>query len=313
MIRLVLQIAILGAFAFGGWITGTLHPAPPWLMGQLQPQIMEARIAQAIETASANGALIAVEAVSPEEALETPELAALLGLAEASESMEAAPSEAAPLEAAPTEAGPTSTEEQVAVLPALGPPAAEATEIAASPQRSGAFETALSLCPGMTVSNAPAADRATRAVTPFAPLVNVNGVTLAVNPAPGACLSSGFGPRGSRLHRGVDYHARDGGPILAAADGVVIERVYRDDFGNMLLIDHGGGVYTRYAHLASFGRGVVTGAQVTAGQQIGLMGNTAAYPLPIHLHYEVLLGDYNNSRRSFGLETRDPFSFPAAP
>ena len=159
--------------------------------------IMEARIAQALETASANGALIAVEAVSPEEALETPELAALLGLAEASESMEAAP-----MEAAPVEAGPTSTEEQVAALPALGPPSAEATEIAASPQRSGAFETALSLCPGMTVSNAPAADRATRAVTPFAPLVNVNGVTLAVNPAPGACLSSGFGPRGSRLHRG---------------------------------------------------------------------------------------------------------------
>ncbi len=94
---------------------------------------------------------------------------------------------------------------------------------------------------------------------------------------------------------------------------MVIERVYRDDFGNMLLIDHGGGVYTRYAHLASFGQGVVAGARVTAGQQIGLMGNTAAYPLPIHLHYEVLLGDYNNSRRSFGLETRDPFSFPAAP
>jgi len=174
------------------------------------------------------------------------------------------------------------------------------------------FERTLSICPGMTVSNAPAAD-AQRRVTNYAPFVNVNGTRLAVNPTIGSCLSSSFGPRGSGQHKGVDYYAAAGGPILAAADGVVVEALYRDDFGNMLLIDHGGGVYARYAHLSSFADGVVSGARVTAGQQIGLMGNTAAYAIPIHLHYEVLTGDYNNPRRSFGLTPNSPFSFPAAP
>jgi len=107
----------------------------------------------------------------------------------------------------------------------------------------------------------------------------------------------------------LDYYSATGGPISAAADGVVIERVYRNDYGNMLLIDHGNGVYTRYAHLASFGEGVEIGASVSAGQKIGMMGNTAGYRVPVHLHYEVLLGDYNTPRGSFGLEARSPFAF----
>jgi hypothetical protein len=41
------------------------------------------------------------------------------------------------------------------------------------------------------------------------------------------------------------------------------------------------------------------------------MGNTAAYPLPIHLHFELLLGDYNNPKQSFGLTTHSPFEFHA--
>ncbi len=87
---------------------------------------------------------------------------------------------------------------------------------------------------------------------------------------------------------------------------------YRDDYGNMLVIDHGGGVYTRYAHLASFGRGLMSGVTVKAGEQIGLMGNTAGYQIPMHLHYELLLGDYANPKASFGLAPADPFSFPSA-
>lgn len=183
--------------------------------------------------------------------------------------------------------------------PAAAPPAAQAGAVA--------FEAALSLCPAMTVSNAPPSN-AQRQVTSYTPLVNVNNVQIARNPTRGACLSSAFGPRGRGQHRGVDYHARDGGPILAAGDGVVIEASYRDDFGNMLLIDHGQGVYTRYAHLSSFSPGVVVGTRVRAGQQIGLMGNTASYPIPIHLHYEILTGDYANPRASFGLTPRSPFS-----
>lgn len=187
------------------------------------------------------------------------------------------------------------------------------TPIAANPATPAitAFESALMLCPGMNVSNAPASDGARR-VRDYAPVVDVNGVALAVNPTIGACLSSAFGPRGRGNHRGVDYYSGQGGPILAAADGVVIERKYRDDYGNMLLIDHGAGVFTRYAHLSSFAADALEGAEVAAGQQIGLMGNTAAYAIPIHLHYEVLLGDYDTPRQSFGLEARSPFSFAAA-
>ena len=169
-------------------------------------------------------------------------------------------------------------------------------------------EPSLYLCPRMRVANAPAAD-AERRVLNFAPIVEVNGLALATNPTTGACLSSAFGRRGSGMHRGLDYYSATGGPISAGADGVVLERVYRNDYGNMLLIDHGNGVYTRYAHLASFADGVEIGAHVSAGQKIGMMGNTAAYRVPVHLHYEVLLGDYDNPRGSFGLEARSPFAF----
>jgi hypothetical protein len=176
---------------------------------------------------------------------------------------------------------------------------------------SAEFDAALELCPSMTVTNAPPAD-ANRAVRDYASVVKVNGVPLAVAPTRGACLSSSFGPRNGRTHKGIDLHSRDGGPILAAAAGTIIEKKYRDDYGNMLLIDHGDGVYTRYAHLSSFGAGVQVGATVTAGQQIGLMGNTASYRIPIHLHYELLLGDYANPRGSFGLTAHSPFEYPRA-
>ena len=183
---------------------------------------------------------------------------------------------------------------------APGPDAAEAAT---------AFDPGLYLCPSMRVANAPAADNERR-VREYAPLVNVNGVLIATAPTRGACLSSSFGVRGSSMHKGLDLHARDGGPILAAGDGVIIERLYRNDYGNMLLIDHGAGVYTRYAHLASFADAAEIGARVSLGQQIGAMGSTAARS--VHLHYELLLGDYATARGSFGLTPRAPFEFPAA-
>ena len=106
-------------------------------------------------------------------------------------------------------------------------------------------------------------------------------------------------------HTVIVKHANGG-------DGQIIEMKYRDDYGNMILIDHGDGVYTRYAHLASFGRGLMPGVSVRAGEQLGLMGNSASYQIPMHLHYELLLGDYGNPKGSFGLESADPLSFPAA-
>jgi murein DD-endopeptidase MepM/ murein hydrolase activator NlpD len=182
---------------------------------------------------------------------------------------------------------------------------------ASMPAGAAAFEDHLSLCPHMAVAAAPPADASGR-IRNFAKRVNVNGVALAIAPTHGACLSSSFGYRDGRLHKGIDLYSPNGGPILAAADGVVIERKYRDDYGNMLLIDHGHGVYTRYAHLSSFASDDVVGARVHAGQLLGLMGNTASYQIPVHLHYELLLGDYNNPRGAFGLTPRSIFDYPAA-
>mgnify|MGYP001203998086 FL=1 len=172
------------------------------------------------------------------------------------------------------------------------------------------FPAELQLCPQMAVSNAPPAQG--RVVRDFKPVVIVNERHIATFPTPGACLSSGFGPRNDRLHKGLDYHADTGVNVLAAGDGEIVELKYRDDYGNMIVIDHGGGVFTRYAHLASFGRGLTPGVTVRAGEPIGLMGNSAAYRIPIHLHYELLLGEYATPKGSFGLEPADPLSFPAA-
>ena len=190
---------------------------------------------------------------------------------------------------------------------------ADVPAVVAAANAAGAavFENQLNLCPRMSVANAPPTDASGR-VRNYARVVDVSGVAIAINPTLGACLSSAFGARGGRMHKGLDLHAANGGPIFAGGDGIVIERKYRDDYGNMLLIDHGNGVYTRYAHLSSFANDAIVGAHVAAGQQIGLMGNTASYQIPVHLHYELLLGDYANARGSFGLTPHSPFEYARA-
>jgi murein DD-endopeptidase MepM/ murein hydrolase activator NlpD len=172
-------------------------------------------------------------------------------------------------------------------------------------------EGQLHVCRGIRVSNAPAVDDAMR-VRHYHPQVEINGVALAANPTRGACLSSGFGPRDGRMHQGLDYFAGDGGPIRAAGDGAIAEMRNFEDYGNMVLIDHGQGVFTRYAHLAEFRRGLAIGARVRSGEVIGAMGNTSRRPIAVHLHYEVLTGDYDNPRASFGLTPVDPLSLPPA-
>ena len=189
--------------------------------------------------------------------------------------------------------------------------AVPATGVASDAPGPHGFKEAVSICPGMAVSDAPPADGAHQ-ITNFSPLVTINGDVLAVDPIRDACFSSGFGTRNGRLHKGVDFYNPAGGPILAAGDGTILEMKYRDDYGNMLLIDHGHGVYTRYAHLSSFHNGLAVGAHVHAGDEIGLMGNTAGYPVPLHLHYEILLGDYSNPKGSFGLTPHSPFEYRSA-
>jgi len=110
-----------------------------------------------------------------------------------------------------------------------------------------------------------------------------------VRPVPGA-ISSGFGPRvhpilgTMRMHNGVDMNASQGDAIKAAAAGTVILAGVKGGFGNTIVIDHGGGMVTLYAHQSRLGASV--GQKVTAGETIGYIGSTGLSTGP-HLHFEV--------------------------
>ncbi len=113
-----------------------------------------------------------------------------------------------------------------------------------------------------------------------------------MRPVPGG-VSSGFGYRihpifgTKKLHTGWDMSASSGDPIVAAADGVVVSAGTRGGYGNAVVIDHGGGLATLYAHQSSIA--VSAGASVSQGQVIGYVGCTG-YCTGSHLHFEVRLG-----------------------
>ena len=108
-------------------------------------------------------------------------------------------------------------------------------------------------------------------------------------PVPGA-VSSAYGYRihpiygDRRLHTGWDMNGNCGQPIAAAAAGRVIYSGWRGGYGNTIIIDHGGGMATLYAHQSSLG--VSYGQQVGAGQVIGWVGTTGL-STSCHLHFEV--------------------------
>ena len=331
MIKTVLVSALAGGTGFLGWIGGSIWPAPPEWTDAIDRSANDLRAKVRLETISFDG----LQQLLPEETLtrlktQISDIALAAGevitverdsgtLEEQLDNLAMDQSSAVP-KGMMVAAAPAAPTPPPVATPAQTPAASEAgvapspkpVLVPAAPVADPAqiFAASLDLCPQMDVSNAPANTKGV--VTAYKPFVRVKNVRIATFPTPGACMSSGFGTRSERLHKGVDYHADIGVPVLAGGDGRIIEMKYRDDYGNMILIDHGGGVYTRYAHLASFGKGLAPGVAVKAGTQLGLMGNTASYQIPMHLHYEVLVGDYANPKGSFGLEPEDPMSFPAA-
>ncbi|MEL7231834.1 MAG: M23 family metallopeptidase, partial [Pseudomonadota bacterium] len=126
-------------------------------------------------------------------------------------------------------------------------------------------------------------------VVDFSPIVEVQGVVLAAAPANDVCLSSGFGFRGQRMHKGIDLVSRPAGTVYSAAPGTILEVTQQTGFGNQVLIDHGGGVYTRYAHFESFAPALAAGQVVGFGEPLGTMGKSGN-ATGVHLHYEVLPG-----------------------
>lgn len=111
-------------------------------------------------------------------------------------------------------------------------------------------------------------------------------------PAPSGSAGSGYGWRihpiyGTRkFHKGTDIPAPGGSPVLAAKAGTVVQSYYSSSYGNYIVISHGGGLMTAYAHLSS--RMVSAGASVSAGQQIGKVGSTGN-STGNHLHFEVYI------------------------
>jgi len=115
--------------------------------------------------------------------------------------------------------------------------------------------------------------------------------TPAIRPTTG-WVSSGFGYRKSpftglkEFHRGLDIATREGTPIIATADGIVTFAARKGGLGNLVVINHGHGMVTRYGHLEKWL--VQRGSHVKRGDKIALVGNTGRSTAP-HLHYEVQL------------------------
>ena len=99
-----------------------------------------------------------------------------------------------------------------------------------------------------------------------------------------AGITSPFGWRWGRMHEGLDLGAPYGAPIAAAAPGTVIYAGWLGGYGNLVVIDHGGGVATAYGHQSRIS--VSVGQQVAQGETIGYVGSTGHSTGP-HLHFEV--------------------------
>jgi len=127
-------------------------------------------------------------------------------------------------------------------------------------------------------------------------------------------LSSGFGWRldpilGRRaLHSGIDIPGPIGSPVPAAAGGVVHFAGGAGGYGNMIEVDHGGGLVTRYAHLSRFLVG--SGAHVERGQTIAMMGSTGR-STGSHLHFEVRVNGHATD--PLGWLTQGPAAIRVSP
>jgi murein DD-endopeptidase MepM/ murein hydrolase activator NlpD len=102
----------------------------------------------------------------------------------------------------------------------------------------------------------------------------------------GVVITSDFGaPRGRFHHQGIDLSAPAGTPVRATADGKVVLAERSGEYGRTVLVDHGGGWQTRYAHLKRIK--VERGKKLTRGEIVGTVGSSGNASGP-HLHYEIL-------------------------
>ena len=126
---------------------------------------------------------------------------------------------------------------------------------------------------------------------------------LMKTPINGARLSSPFGMRKhpidgfNKMHRGTDFAAPMGTPIMASGDGIIKKAGWCGGGGNCVKIKHNSTYQTVYAHMSKFARGIKSGVRVKQGQTIGYVGSTGKSTGP-HLHYEVIVnGKKVNSQK----------------
>ncbi len=181
-----------------------------------------------------------------------------------------------------------------------------------APPPAGTFvpDERVKVCTGLRVRNAPANDRSGYVANYRRLVVAQRRIVLTPMPLNGGCISSGFGQRDGRLHKGLDISAPRGTWVYSAAPGIVLEAGWGGGYGNYVLIDHGLGLTTRYAHLDKFVEGLTVGSELGFGWPIGQVGNTSTRRVGVHLHFEVLTGDYYKTRNTSKLKGNDPFSFP---
>ena len=116
---------------------------------------------------------------------------------------------------------------------------------------------------------------------------------LMKTPINGARLSSSFGMRKhpilgfNKMHKGTDFAAKEGTPIMASGDGKIIRARWCGGGGNCVKIKHNSTYSTVYAHLSKFAAGIKEGVRVKQGRIIGYVGSTGMSTGP-HLHYEVI-------------------------
>ncbi|MFQ5984161.1 MAG: peptidoglycan DD-metalloendopeptidase family protein [Alphaproteobacteria bacterium] len=129
-------------------------------------------------------------------------------------------------------------------------------------------------------------------------------------PVDGARITSRYGKRKhpilgyTKLHRGVDFAAPKGSPVVAAGDGVIERIGWNGAYGRYIRIRHNGTYKTAYAHLSRFAKGMKKGKRVRQGQTIGYVGSTGRSTGP-HLHYEVLVNNRQINPLSVKLPTRE--------
>lgn len=117
--------------------------------------------------------------------------------------------------------------------------------------------------------------------------------SLLRTPINGARISSGYGLRRhpvlgyNKKHKGVDFAAPRGTPVMSAGDGIIDYIGRKGGYGNYIRVRHNGEFKTAYAHLHGFKKGIKKGTRVKQGQTIGYLGSTGRSTGP-HLHYEVL-------------------------